>query len=123
MQYHRNKFIMMPLMVATCAVSLMGGVKPQKKNKYYIVPLNTASYNFDTIDLMQGSVVENAFDFAPKKKLNLRRIYRGFDNKKHKSLGNFRHNFDKKLNTKVAYKKEHIASKLHRSVKNACENG
>ena len=78
---------------------------------------------FDNIDLMQGNMIENSDDFAPEKKLHILRTYNSIQKGKQTTLGNFRHNFDKKLNVKIPYKKEHITSKLKRSPKQACEVG
>lgn len=88
-----------------------------------MTPLQTESFKFDTVDLMGGNVVGNRFDFGMGKKLSLLRTYNSHRVKKQLSFGNFTHNFDWRINLKVAYKKELIASSLKRTPKMACEQG
>jgi RHS repeat-associated protein len=106
----------------------VGGVSPllakiDKQNKFYVTPLETESFKFDVVDLMGGNVVENRFDIGMDKKFHLLRTYNSNSVNKKYSFGNFTNQFDKRINTKVGYKKEHIASSLQKNPTLACEMG
>ena len=120
---NKNKLATMSLMMIVCVAGLWGGVEEHENNRFYVVPLENKSHMFDDIDLMQGNVVKSTFDFAPEKKLHILRKYNSIHKGKHTTLGNFRHNFDKRLNVKIPYHKEYIASKLKHTPKQACEIG
>ena len=117
-----NTLMKVPLIVAISTMGLMGGVTSHSKG-FYVTPLNTESFKFDTVDLMGGNVVENRFDIGIGKKFHLLRTYNSNHRDKKYSFGNFTHNYDKKINQKRAYKKEHIASSLKNNPKIACEQG
>ena len=105
-----------------------GGVSPllakiDKQNKFYVTPLETESFKFDAVDLMGGNVVENRFDIGMDKKFHLLRTYNSNSISKKYSFGNFMNQFDKRINTKIGYKKERIASSLQKNPVLACEMG
>jgi len=113
--------------LALLSCVLLGGspllAKAHKQNKFYVVPLETESFKFDSVDLIGGNVVENRFDIGMDKKFHLLRIYNSNRTRKRGSFGNFTNQFDKRINMKVGYKKERIASSLHKNPKLACEYG
>jgi len=118
----RFKNIKVPLIVAISTIGLMGGVISHAK-RFYVTPLNTASFSFDTIDLVNGTMKEATVDFGMASKMPFVHIYHSGDKRKKFSMGNFSNSFDTHINPKLRYKQEKLASRLKVSAKNACEKG
>ncbi len=109
------------LLINACSSS-DGASKAQVKN-YYVTPLQTKSKTVSGIDLSSGSLTLTQSDVRGKKLLNFSRVYNSTNKENNNSFGNFKLSLNSKINPKLDYTKEPIASSKYKTPKESCESG